>query len=133
MQTSILQGSSMNASQLLGYAITNETGDWLFTFELLQKMGTFRTYLFYIASFSSVFSGENIIRSYSKSLASNQDSKIWWCYSPHWLSVNIHHYILKSALKCVLGRSKKSLHLAQCLPYMLTVWGATSHSLTSHS
>lgn len=37
MQEHTWQGSSMNASQLLGYAITKENVDCLFTFQLLKK------------------------------------------------------------------------------------------------
>lgn len=59
----------MNASQLLGYAITNETIDCLFTFQLHTCVT--------LQAFNPFFNGENIIQSYSKSLVSNQDSKTW--------------------------------------------------------
>lgn len=128
MQLSILQERSMNASQLLGYATTNEMVDCLCSKYSKKWEHTGHTCVT-LQAFHSLFSGENIIQSYSKSLVSNKDSKIWWCYSSHWLSENIHQDILKCALKNVLERSKKSLHLAQCLPYTLPAWGATSHSL----
>lgn len=136
MQVSILQGSSMNASQVLGYVITDEVVDCFFYLPITQKKkknGNTRNILvIHYKLFTHFFSGENIIQSYSKSLVSNQDPKTWWCYSSHWLPENIHQNILKRALKCVLGRSKKSLHLVKCLPYNLTPWGAAPHSLTSH-
>lgn len=111
-------------------------GCWLFflpsNYSKKKNGNTHNILVIHYKLFTHFFSGENIIQSYSKSLVSNQDPKTWWCYSSHWLPENIHQNILKRALKCVLGRSKKSLHLVKCLPYNLTPWGAAPHSLTSH-